>query len=61
MQVNVSGGGAGLGIRRILEQCDLIAIRVVPGRETRVLGVVGLGDARRRAALPKSLLYFKSE
>lgn len=61
MQVNASGGGAGLGMRRILEACELIAVRVIPGRETRMLGVVGLGEARRRAALPKSLLYFKSE
>jgi hypothetical protein len=60
-QVNASGGGAGLGMRRILENCDLIAVRVVPGKETRMLGVVGLGEARRRTALPKSLLYFKSE
>lgn len=60
-QVNASGGGAGLGMRRILEHCDLIAVRVVPGRETRMLGVVGLGEARRRATLPKSLLYFKTE
>lgn len=60
-QVNASGGGAGLGMRRILEHCDLIAVRVVPGKETRMLGVVGLGEARRRTALPKSLLYFKSE
>jgi len=60
-QLNVSGGGAGLGMRRILEHCDLIAVRVVPGKETRMLGVVGLGEARRRTALPKSLLYFKSE
>ncbi|WP_434380138.1 hypothetical protein [Melittangium boletus] len=61
MQVNASGGGAGLGMRRILEACDAVAVRVVPGRETRMLGVVGFGEARRRAALPKSLLYFKSE
>ena len=61
MQVNASGGGAGLGLRRILEACELIAVRVVPGKETRMLGVVGLGEARRRAALPKSLLYFQSE
>ncbi|WNG36046.1 hypothetical protein F0U61_22040 [Archangium violaceum] len=61
MQVNASGGGAGLGMRRILEACDLIAVRVVPGMETRMLGVVGLGEARRRAVLPKSLLYFQSE
>ncbi|HEX8439157.1 hypothetical protein, partial [Archangium sp.] len=50
-QVNASGGGAGLGMRRILEHCDLIAVRVVPGKETRMLGVVGFGEARRRAAL----------
>ncbi|QRK05477.1 hypothetical protein JQX13_35695 [Archangium violaceum] len=61
LQVNASGGGAGLGMRRILDACDLIAVRVVPGKETRMLGVVGLGEARRRAALPKSLLYFKPE
>ncbi|KFA93189.1 hypothetical protein [Archangium violaceum] len=61
MQVNASGGGAGLGMRRILEACDLIAVRVTPGKETRMLGVVGLGEARRRAGLPKSLLYFQSE
>jgi hypothetical protein len=61
MQVNSSGGGAGLGMRRILEACELIAVRVVPGKETRMLGVVGLGEARRRASLPKSLLYFQSE
>jgi hypothetical protein len=61
MQVDSTGGGAGLGMRRILEACELVAVRVVPGRETRMLGVVGFGTARRRAALPKSLLYFKSE
>ncbi|ATB34452.1 hypothetical protein [Melittangium boletus] len=61
MQVNASGGGAGLGMRRILEACEAVAVRVVPGKETRMLGVVGFGEARRRAALPKSLLYFKSE
>lgn len=61
MQVNSSGGGAGLGMRRILDACELIAVRVVPGKETRMLGVVGLGEARRRAALPKSVLYFQSE
>ena len=48
-------------MRRILEACELIAVRVVPGKETRMLGVVGLGEARRRASLPKSLLYFQSE
>jgi hypothetical protein len=59
VQVNVSGGGAGLGMRRILEHSELIATRVVSGRETRMLCVVGLGESRRRSSLPKSLLFFK--
>jgi hypothetical protein len=59
MQVNASGGGAGLGMRRILEHSELIATRVVSGRETRMMCVVGLGESRRRASLPKSLLFFK--
>ncbi|WP_224249566.1 hypothetical protein [Hyalangium gracile] len=57
IQVNSSGGGAGLGLRRMIEHSDLIAVRVVKGRESRVLCAVDLGDARRRAALPKSLLF----
>jgi hypothetical protein len=59
VQVNVSGGGAGLGMRRILEHSELIATRVLTGRETRMLCVVGLGESRRRSSLPKSLLFFK--
>lgn len=57
VQVNSSGGGAGLGLRRMIEHSDAIAVRVVRGRETRVLCAVDLGDARRRASLPKSLLF----
>jgi hypothetical protein len=57
VQVNSSGGGAGLGLRRMIEHSDAIAVRVVRGRESRVLCAVDLGDARRRAALPKSLLF----
>jgi hypothetical protein len=57
VQVNSSGGGAGLGLRRMIEHSDAIAVRVVRGRETRVLCAVDLGDNRRRAALPKSLLF----
>ncbi|WP_224360546.1 hypothetical protein [Hyalangium versicolor] len=57
VQVNASGGGAGLGLRRMIEHSDAIAVRVNRGRETRVLCAVDLGDARRRAALPKSLLF----
>lgn len=57
VQVNSSGGGAGLGLRRMIEHSDVIAVRVIRGRETRVLCAVDLGDNRRRAALPKSLLF----
>ncbi len=57
VQVNSSGGGAGLGLRRMIEHSDAIAVRVVRGRESRVLCAVDLGDSRRRAALPKSLLF----
>ncbi len=57
VQVNSSGGGAGLGLRRMIEHSDAIAVRVVRGRESRVLCAVDLGDARRRGGLPKSLLF----
>jgi hypothetical protein len=57
VSVNSSGGGAGLGLRRMIEHSDAIAVRVVRGRETRVLCAVDLGDARRRGAFPKSLLF----
>jgi hypothetical protein len=57
VQVNSSGGGAGLGLRRMIEHSDAIAVHVVRGRETRVLCAVDLGEARRRAAFPKSLLF----
>jgi len=57
VQVNSSGGGAGLGLRRMIEHSDAIAVRVIRGRESRVLCAVDLGEARRRAAFPKSLLF----
>lgn len=57
VKVDASGGGAGLGLRRILEHCDTVAVRVVVGQESRVVCVVDLGDARRRAAQPKSLMF----
>ncbi|RKH06971.1 hypothetical protein D7Y13_30365 [Corallococcus praedator] len=56
-QVDASGGGAGLGLRRILEHSDAVAVRVSPGRKTQFACGVDLGDARRRAAQPKSLLF----
>ena len=56
-QVDASGGGAGLGLRRILEHSDAVAVRVTPGKRTQFACGVDLGDARRRAAQPKSLLF----
>jgi hypothetical protein len=56
-KVNDAGGGAGLGLRRIVEQSDLIAVRVVPGRLTEVLCTVDLGEIRRRASGSKSLFF----
>ncbi|WP_324291460.1 hypothetical protein [Corallococcus sp. bb12-1] len=56
-QVDASGGGAGLGLRRILEHSDAVAVRVIPGQKTQFACGVDLGDARRRAAQPKSLLF----
>jgi len=57
-QVNGAGGGAGLGLRRILEQSDLIAVRINPGKRCEVTCAVELGSARRRAANPKSLFFW---
>lgn len=56
-QVNAAGGGAGLGLRRVIEQSDLWAVRVSPSLITEVLCVVDLGDTRRRVGRPKSLLF----
>jgi hypothetical protein len=56
-KVNDSGGGAGLGLRRIVEQSELVAARVIPGRATEVLCTVDLGESRRRAANPKSIFF----
>ena len=55
--LDMGGGGAGLGMRRMVEHSDACAVRVTPGRRTQVLCAVSLGDARRRAAHPKSLLF----
>lgn len=56
-QINSAGGGAGLGMRRLIEQSDLWAARVAPQVVTEVLCVVDLGDTRRRAGSPKSLMF----
>lgn len=56
-KVNASGGGAGLGLRRVVEHSDLWAVRVSKGIACEVLSVVSLGDTRRRLQEPKSLLF----
>lgn len=55
-RLNTSGGGGGLGLRRMVEQSDLLAVRVVPGKMTQMLCVVSLQPIRRRRATPKSLM-----
>jgi hypothetical protein len=57
-QVNSAGGGAGLGMRRILEQSDLFAVGIVPGKACQATSVVDLGVSRRRAFNPKSLFFW---
>ncbi|MDQ3262065.1 MAG: hypothetical protein M3Y59_00165 [Myxococcota bacterium] len=60
VQPDTSGGGAGLGTRLILEHCDAIAFRVIPGQSTEAVGVIELDGPRRRAGQPKSLFFFQS-
>jgi hypothetical protein len=55
-QVRPDGGGAGLGMRRMLEHSDACVARVIPGKQSKVMCVVEFGDARRRGMNPKSLL-----
>lgn len=57
-KVNAGGGGAGLGMRRILEQSDLLVVRVRPGQACQVLCAVDLGSERRRAMNPKSVFFW---
>lgn len=54
-RLEVSGGGAGLGLLRILQHSDLVAFRVEPRTRTEVLCAVDLGPDRRRTAALKSL------
>lgn len=57
-RVDSSGGGAGLGMRRILEQTDALAFRVVPNRLTEVFCALDAGGGRRRGH-PKSLFFLR--
>lgn len=56
IRVDDRGGGAGLGLVRVLAASDLVAVRVVPQRSTEVLCAVGLDPRRRRGQEPKSVL-----
>ncbi len=56
-KVDSSGGGAGLGLRRLLESSELLAVRVRWGRATEVVAVISLGDERRRSGGQKSLFF----
>ncbi|MGA9525461.1 MAG: hypothetical protein WBV82_28635 [Myxococcaceae bacterium] len=56
-RVDASGGGAGLGFRRLLDQGQVLAARVVPDRSTEVLCVVSLTEIRRRSAGMKSVFF----
>jgi hypothetical protein len=56
-RVDASGGGAGLGLRRVIEWSDLWSIRVSPGVSSEVLCVIDLTEARARSARPKSLFF----
>jgi hypothetical protein len=56
-RVATTGGGGGLGLRRILEKSALFAARVRPEKLTEVLAVVELEEVRNRRARPKSLFF----
>ena len=56
-KVDASGGGAGLGLRRVVEHSDLWSMRVSPGISSEVLCVLDLTEVRLRTARPKSLFF----
>ncbi len=56
-QVNIEGGGAGLGLRRVIEHSDLFAAKVTEHASTEVVCTVELSENRRRAGGLKSLFF----
>jgi hypothetical protein len=56
-RVDSSGGGGGLGLRRILDKSALFAARIRPGQHTEALAVVELEEIRSRRARPKSVFF----
>jgi hypothetical protein len=59
VKVDPSGGGAGLGLRRIVDASDAVAVRVGEGRMTEVCAVLNLEEVRRRAAGLKSFMFHR--
>ncbi len=58
LRVNAAGGGGGMGMRRIIDLADTIAVRVRPGELTEFLAVVELTDVKRRAEHHKSVFFW---
>lgn len=61
VKVNASGGGAGLGLRRVLEHADVVAIRVEPRVSTEVVIALSLEGPRKRSNLRKSIFFVRRE
>lgn len=57
IRLDVKGGGAGLGMFRLIDQSDLVCFRVARGRRCEASCVLTLEDVRRRTSRPKSLWY----
>src|SRR5207249_3606570 len=55
--VDSSGGGAGLGLRRLLEASDLVAWRVRRGKLCEVLAAIDLNGKRRRVGTAKTIFF----
>ncbi|MBX7101822.1 MAG: hypothetical protein K1X89_29170 [Myxococcaceae bacterium] len=59
VKVNASGGGAGLGLRRVLEHADVIAVRVDHRVSTEVVVALSLDGPRKRSSLSKSFFFVR--
>lgn len=57
IRLDVKGGGAGLGMFRLIDQSDLVCFRVARGRRCEATCVLTLEEVRRRTSRPKSLWY----
>lgn len=58
--LDTSGGGAGLGLHRIIDGANAAAFDIVESRATNVTTTFDLGQSNReRRRAPKSLLYFQ--